>query len=54
MFMPLFYHQMEIDKILAEDPTVCEYDSIYDDMQQNKQQKESKMANKTDKKVLHC
>ena len=44
---------MEIDKILAEDPTVYEYDSIYDDMQQNKQQKESKMANKTDKKVLH-
>ncbi|KAJ8043926.1 Nuclear speckle splicing regulatory protein 1 [Holothuria leucospilota] len=32
--------KMEIQKAMEEDPTVFEYDSIYDDMEQKKQEKE--------------
>ena len=38
---------------MAEDPTVYEYDSIYDDMEDKKRQKDIKEANKKDKKVLY-
>lgn len=45
---------MEIQKAMEEDPTVFEYDSIYDDMEQNKQEKERILKTKQrDSKVLH-
>ncbi len=37
-------------KALEEDPTVFQYDEVYDDMQQKK---EEKKPVKTEKKVLH-
>lgn len=44
---------MEIQKAMEEDPTVFEYDSIYDDMEQKKQEKERILKTKQrDSKVL--
>ena len=45
--------QLEIDKALEADPTVYEYDSIYDSMQEKKMQQvtSSKETAKTEKKV---
>ena len=43
--------QLEIDKALQEDPSVYEYDNIYDDIQAKKVSSSVKEANKKDKKV---
>ena len=49
----LFQTQLEIDKALEADPTVYEYDSIYDSMQEKRAQQivKSSSSTKTDKKV---
>ena len=43
--------QLEIEKAMAEDPTVYEYDSIYDDMEDKKRQKDIKKANLKNREV---
>ncbi|XP_062567664.1 nuclear speckle splicing regulatory protein 1-like [Saccostrea cucullata] len=42
--------QLEIDKALEADPTVYEYDSIYDDLQATKEEKDSAVKQKKDRK----
>lgn len=42
---------MDIDKALQEDPTVYEYDSIYDDLQSKKPQVGAKEKSSVDRKV---
>ncbi|XP_022342120.2 uncharacterized protein LOC111135927 [Crassostrea virginica] len=42
--------QIEIDKALEADPTVYEYDTIYDDLKARKEEKESAIKQKKDKK----
>ena len=44
--------QLEIEKALAEDPNVYEYDSIYDDMQETKKQTSQSEKNKERGKVV--
>lgn len=45
--------KMEIQKAMEEDPTVFEYDSIYDDMEQKKQERERMIKSKQrDSKVI--
>ncbi len=43
--------QLEIEKAIAEDPSVYEYDSIYDDMQETKKQTDLSVKNKEKGKV---
>ena len=43
--------QLEIERALAEDPSVFEYDNVYEDLQAEKVAKDVKVANKADKKV---
>ena len=46
--------QLAMEKALEEDPTVYEYDSIYDDMQKVKQGPDGKSKKKeAEKKVLY-
>lgn len=48
----LFQTKLEIQKALEEDATVYEYDSIYDEMQQQKKESNaSLLSGKDDKKV---
>nr|KAG5700393.1 hypothetical protein BaRGS_029645 [Batillaria attramentaria] len=42
--------QLDIDKALQEDPSVYEYDNIYDDIQAKKITTDTKEAHKVDKK----
>ncbi|XP_061196921.1 nuclear speckle splicing regulatory protein 1-like [Saccostrea echinata] len=42
--------QLEIDKALEADPTVYEYDSIYDDLQATKEEKDLAVKQKKDRK----
>ena len=41
--------QLEIEKALAEDPSVYEYDAVYDQMQETKKQGLSKLSTKDSK-----
>jgi len=45
--------QLDIDKALSEDPSVFEYDSVYDDMQGQKTQ-QTKTKKMVDNKVCVC
>lgn len=47
----MFQTQLEIDKALQEDPSVYEYDNIYDNIQAEKVNTNVKEAHKKDKKV---
>jgi hypothetical protein len=51
----LLQTQLEIDRALEADPTVYEYDSIYDTMQEKKAQQVSATSSKAkvDKKVCY-
>lgn len=51
----LLQTQLEIDRALESDPTVYEYDSIYDTMQEKKAQQVSATSSKAkvDKKVCY-
>eukprot|EP00105_Crassostrea_gigas_P018505 XP_011436650.2 PREDICTED: nuclear speckle splicing regulatory protein 1 [Crassostrea gigas] len=42
--------QIEIDKALEADPTVYEYDNIYDDLKAKKEEKDAALQQKKDKK----
>lgn len=46
-----FKTKLEIQKALAEDSTVYEYDSIYDEMQKKKEESNSKLLLGKDRKV---
>lgn len=43
--------KLEIQKALAEDSTVYEYDSIYDEMQKKKEESNPKLLSGKDRKV---
>ena len=43
--------QLEIEKALQDDPSVYEYDAIYDDMQQKKIEQSTHLTSTADKKV---
>lgn len=52
----IFQTQLEIDRALEADPTVYEYDSIYDSMQEKKAQQVAAVSSdkaNVEKKVLH-
>ena len=48
--------QLEIEKALAEDPTVFDYDGVYEDMQSKKEDLKVKASGgrKQDKAVSSC
>lgn len=49
---PFFQTKLEIQKALEEDATVYEYDSIYDEMQQQKKESNARvLSGRDDKKV---
>lgn len=56
-FLVLFVQtQLEIDKAILQDPTVYEYDAVYDNIQAEKIKSDVKEKNKQDRKVriLFC
>lgn len=56
-FLVLFVQtQLEIDKANLQDPTVYEYDAVYDNIQAEKIKSDVKEKNKQDRKVriLFC
>lgn len=47
--------QMEMEKAIAVDPTVYEYDNIYDDLQAKKSMTDKRVASDVERKVrLSC
>lgn len=47
--------KLGMQKALQEDPSVYEYDSIYDDLQKKKEEDTAKLLSGQDKKVcIHC
>lgn len=54
--VPFVQTQLEIDKAILQDPTVYEYDAVYDNIQAEKIKSDVKEKNKQDRKVriLFC
>jgi len=46
--------QLEMEKAIADDPTVYEYDSIYDNLQATKASNDNRIESKGDRKVSFC
>ena len=53
IFLDVLQTQLEIDKALEADPTVYDYDNIYDSMKAQVEEKNAAIKQKADKKVIN-
>ena len=44
--------QLDIEKAMAADPSIFEYDNIYDEMQEKKKQEDVRLSSKSKKEVI--